>query len=124
MICQFKKFFFACIKITTFALFTEEAWKNDDVEVIEYGGNNQTHLERNIDISNIAGKTQYYSSEFKKLRCEIQECGNYQPCRIFIENTLAVEIIMSSVKTQAVFLGINSELISMIKNYTKNNHWV
>ena len=35
------------------------------------------------------------------MRCEIQECGKYQPCRIFIENTLAVEITMSSVKTQA-----------------------
>ena len=36
------------------------------------------------------------------MRCEIQKCGNYQPCRIFIEKTLAVEITMSSVKTQAV----------------------
>ena len=35
------------------------------------------------------------------MRCEIQECGKYQPCRIFIKNTLAVEITMSSVKTQA-----------------------
>ena len=37
----------------------------------------------------------------KKMRCEIQECGKYQPCRMFIENTLAVEITMSAVKTQA-----------------------
>ena len=35
------------------------------------------------------------------MRCEIQDCGHYQPCRIFTENTLAVEITMSSVKTQA-----------------------
>ena len=40
----------------------------------------------------------------KKMRCEIQECGKYQPCRMFIENTLAVEITMSAVKTQvAIF---------------------
>ena len=35
------------------------------------------------------------------MRWEIQECGKYQPCRIFIKNTLAVEISMSSVKTQS-----------------------
>ena len=36
------------------------------------------------------------------MRCEIQECGKFQPCRKFIENTLAAEITMSAVKTQAV----------------------
>ena len=45
------------------------------------------------------------------MRCEIQECGKYQPCRIFIKNTLAVEITMSSVKTQAAIFkstfGVN-----------------
>ena len=45
------------------------------------------------------------------MRYEIQECGKYQPCRIFIKNTLAIEITMSSVKTQAVILrdkfGVN-----------------
>ena len=45
------------------------------------------------------------------MRCEIQECGKYQPCRMFTENTLAVEIKMSAVKTQAVIFrkkfGVN-----------------
>ena len=45
------------------------------------------------------------------MRCEIQECGNHQPCRIFIGNTLAVEITMSSVKIQAAIFrdgfGVN-----------------
>ena len=36
------------------------------------------------------------------MRCELQECGKFQPCRKFIENTLAAEITMSAVKTQAV----------------------
>ena len=36
------------------------------------------------------------------MRCKIQECGKYQPCRMFIENTLAVEITMNAVKTQAI----------------------
>ena len=39
---------------------------------------------------------------------EIQECGKYQPCKILIENTLAVEITMSAVKTQAVTFRDNS----------------
>ena len=101
-------------KINTFALFTAKAWRKNGIEVIEYCGEiwiNQKHLEKKLDIANIADRTQYYSSEFKKMRCEIQECGKYQPCRMFIENTLAVEITMSAVKTQAVIFrekfGVN-----------------
>ena len=45
------------------------------------------------------------------MRCEIQKCGNYQPCIIFIKNTFAVEIAMSSVKTYAAIFrnkfGVN-----------------
>ena len=52
--------------------------------------------------TNIADRTNYHSSEFKKMRCKIQEFGKYQPCRMFLENTLAVEITMSAVKTETV----------------------
>ena len=45
------------------------------------------------------------------MRCEIQECGKYQPFRMFIENTLAVEITMSAAKKQAAIFkskfGVN-----------------
>ena len=45
------------------------------------------------------------------MRCKIEECGKYQPCRIFIQNTLAVEITMNSIKIQAVIFrdtfGVN-----------------
>ena len=45
------------------------------------------------------------------MRCEIQQYGKYQPCRMFIENTLAVEITMSAVKIQEVIFrdkfGVN-----------------
>ena len=88
----------------SFALFTANAWRKNDVEVIEYGGKiwiNQEQLQEKLGIANIADRTQYYSNKFKKLRCEIQECAKYQPCRMSIENTLAVEITMSAVKTQA-----------------------
>ena len=66
---------------------------------------NQKHLEKQLDIGNIADRTQYYFSEFKKMRCEVQEYGKYQPCKIFVKNTLAVEITMSAVKTEAAILS-------------------
>ena len=83
-------------------------------EVTEYGGKiwiNQGHLQEKVDIGNIDDKTQYYSDEFKKMRCEIQERGKYQPYRMFIENTLAVEITVSAAIIQAVIFrekfGVN-----------------
>ena len=88
----------------SFALFTAKIWEKNDVEAIGYGGKiwiNQEHLQERLDIANIAERTQYYSDEFTKMRCEIQKCDKYQPCRMFINNTLAVEITMSAVKTQA-----------------------
>ena len=92
-----------------FALFTAESWGKNAIDVIEYCGEiwvNQKHLEKKLGIANISDKTQYYSSELKKMRCKLQKCGNYQPCRIFIKNTLALEITMSSVKVQpAIFRG-------------------
>ena len=104
-----------CIyKINSFALFTANAWRKNDVEVIEYGSEiwiNQRHLQKKLGIANIGDRTQHYSDEFKKMRCEIQECGKYQPWRMFIENTLAVEITMSAVKPQAAIFkskfGVN-----------------
>ena len=41
-------------------------------------------------------RTQYYSDEFKKMRCKIQECRNYQRCRVFIQNILAVQLLMTA----------------------------
>ena len=101
-------------KINSFALFTANAWRKNEVEVIEYGSEiwiNQRHLQKKLGIANIGDRTQHYSDEFKKMRCEIQECGKYQPWRTFIENTLAVEITLSPVKPQAAIFkskfGVN-----------------
>ena len=101
-------------KINSFALFTANAWRKNEVEVIEYGSEiwiNQRHLQKKLGIANIGDRTQHYSDKFKKMRCEIQECGKYQPWRTFIENTLAVEITMSAVKPQAAIFkskyGVN-----------------
>ena len=64
--------------------------KKNQIEGTEHGGEiwiNQGHLQEKLDIANISDRTQYSSSEFKKMKCEIQEGGKYQPCRIFINNT-------------------------------------
>ena len=54
-------------KMDSFALFTANAWRKNDVEVIEYGGKiwiNQGHLQEKLGIANIADRTQYYSDKF------------------------------------------------------------
>ena len=58
------------------------------------------------------------------MRCKIQNCGKYQPCRMFINNTLAVEITMSSVKTQAVIFKSKFGVKQHDKYYANNNHLV
>ena len=69
ILCHQKNlFFFLCMyKMDSFALFTANAQRKNDVEVIEYGGKiwiNQGHLQEKLDIANIADRTQYYSDEF------------------------------------------------------------
>ena len=99
--------------MNTFALFNAKAWKkwcwSDRIR--SWNMDKSKASWKKIDIANISGKTQYYSSEFKKMRCEIRGCENYQPCRTFIENALAVKITMSYLKTQvAIFkakFGVN-----------------
>ena len=44
------------------------------------------------------------------MRCEVQECGNYQPCRVFIQNILAVQLTMTAKNTSSYFkakFGVN-----------------
>ena len=50
-----------------FALFTAEAWRKNDVELIENGGKiwiNKGHLQEKLGIAKIADRTQYCSYEF------------------------------------------------------------
>ena len=42
----------------------------------------------------VSNKTQYYSDEFKKRRYEIQDCEDFQPCRKFITEELAIHLII------------------------------
>ena len=45
------------------------------------------------------------------MKCETPECGDYQPCRVFIQNILAAELTMTAKKTQAAIFktkfGVN-----------------
>ena len=73
-------------------LYSLQKHGKNDVEVIEYGGEiwiNKKNIEKKLDIANIADRTKYYSSWFKK-----NEMRNTRvwSCRIFIKNTLVVEI--------------------------------
>ena len=49
-------------KMDSFALFTANAWKENVVEVTEYGSKiwiNQGHLQEKLGIGNITDRTQY-----------------------------------------------------------------
>ena len=39
------------------------------------------------------------------MKCEIQERGNYQHFRVFIQNTLAVQLAMTAKKHKQLFLS-------------------
>ena len=54
-------------KMNSFALFTANTWRKNDVEVVEYGGEiwiSQRHLQKTLAIANIGDRTQYYSDKF------------------------------------------------------------
>ena len=54
-------------KMDSFAIFTANAWKENVVEVIEYGSKiwiNQGHLQEKLGIGNVPDRTHYYSDEF------------------------------------------------------------
>ena len=82
-----------------------KTWKKNSVEAINYDGKkwiNQTQLGNALGHSNIASRTQYYSSEYKRKSYEIQDCEDYQPCRMFLKEELAVTIMMDTRTTKAV----------------------
>ena len=64
-------------------------------------------MEKALGCKNLAGnKTQYYSNEFKKRRWEIQDYEDYQPCRKFIAEELAIHLILDTITVKAGELKI------------------
>ena len=75
------------------------------VEVIIFNGKkwlNETNTKDQLKHSNLAAVTVQYSSELRKQRQELQDCGNYQLCRRFLEEDFAMQIIMNCRTTPAV----------------------
>ena len=81
-----------------------------DVEAIKYKGKkwiNEKDLEKAPGWKNLAGnKTQYYSDEFKKRRCKIQDYEDYQPCRKFNAEELAIHLMLDTKTVKAGELKI------------------
>ena len=81
MICQLNKKFFFCLYINGLICSIHcKSMKKSGVKAMEHGSEiwiNQGHLQKHLNLENISDRTQYYSDEFKKMRCEIQECGKY-----------------------------------------------
>ena len=85
------------------------------IEVIKYNDKkwiNEKHLETALGYKNLVGnKTLYYSDKFKKIRYEIQDCEDFQSCRKFIAEELAIHLIIDIKTVKAVelktLLGFN-----------------
>ena len=64
-----------------------------------------------LGYKNLVNKNQYYSDEFKKRRYEIQDSGDFQPCRKFIAEELVVHLIIDMKTVKAgelkIKLGFN-----------------
>ena len=77
-------------------------------------------LRNNLGYKNLIGsKTQYYSDEFKKGRYEIQDCEDFQPCRKFIAEELAIRLIINIKTVKAAELKIKLGLIQLDPIMTK-----
>ena len=66
------------------------------VEVIIFNGKkwlNEKHIEDQLKHSNLPVVTLQYSSELRKQKKELQNYGRYQPCRRFLEEDFANQII-------------------------------
>ena len=68
---------------------------------------NKTNIKDQLKHSNLEAVTLQYPVKYKKQRQELQNCGKYQPCRIFLKETLAMQIIMDCRTTPAVNLGLD-----------------
>ena len=89
-------------------MYNIKTWEKNGVEPRNYDGKkwiNQTQLANSLRHSSLASRTQCYSSKFQRKRHEIQDCEDYQPCRMFLKEELAVTIMMDTSTTKAVKFG-------------------
>ena len=65
---------------------------------------NEKHIEKQLEHSSLPSATLQYSSDLRKQRQELQDCGNKQPCRRFLKEDFAIQIIMDCRTTPAINL--------------------
>ena len=83
---------------------TNESWEKNDVEVIIFNGKkwlNEKHIEQELKHSNLREITSKYPLDLRKQRQELKKCDK-QPCRIFLREDFAIQIIMDCRTTPAV----------------------
>ena len=100
-----------CVCMYKMLTYSIKTWKNIvGVEVIKYNGKkwiNEKSLEKALGCKNLAGKkARYYSNELRKRRDEIQDCEDFQPCRKFITEELAIHLIIDIKTVKAAELKI------------------
>ena len=95
--------------------FSIKTWNNNGVESIKCDGKkwiNENYLETALGYKNLASnKTQFYSDEFKKGRCEMQDSEDFRSFRKFIAEELAVHLVIDiktvNVAQLKIKLGFN-----------------
>ena len=107
-------------------VFNGKKWLNEtNIKSIKWL--NGTNVKDQLKHSNLVAFTLQYSTDLIKQKQELQDFGNYQPCRRFSEEDFTMQIIMDCRKTPAVNfktkLGFNQhdpvmtqEQISIVKN--------
>ena len=63
---------------------------------------NEKHIETQLEHSNLAGATLQYSPELRKQTQKLEDYCNYQPCRKYLEENFAIQVIMDCRTTPAV----------------------
>ena len=63
---------------------------------------NEKHIEKQLEHPNLTYVTLQYSSDLRKQTQELLDCGNKQPCRRFLKEDFAIQIIMDCRTTPAV----------------------
>ena len=106
-----KKIFFVsfCLYLKLVYI-TKETWEKTRVKVIIFDGKkwlNEKHIEKQLEHSNLPSVTLQYSSDHRKQRQELQDCVNKQPCRRFLKEDFAMQIIMDCRTTSAVNLRLD-----------------
>ena len=63
---------------------------------------NETNIKEQLEQSNLAAITLKYCPELRKQRQELENCGDHQPCRRFLEEEFVKQIIIDCRTTAAV----------------------